>query len=402
MTADNNELRRYIVVKAKNTPEGDDAIRSLSEYGNPEMVSRELGLPMDAVTLSPAALEEVQALPHVLAVYPDEELSIPEPSMAEEEPSNLNPLTLHRAPEMHQLGFRGKGVRVAVLDTGIDRQHAETTFAGRIVGLQNFTDDPNAYDEQSGHGTWCAGAVGSPQYGGAPECELLIGKVLNNAGSGYSSRIIRAIEWAVVNGARVISMSLGGNGNPDDPMCLAVDAAFQKGAIVPCAAGNSGCATYTADTHHPGCARHATCVAAVGLDGTIAGFSSCGNSVDIAAAGVRLPGLGLNGTTGRALSGTSMATPQIAWAAALLFSTGAWDALTVRKVLYSGARDTGLEAIREGYGILDVMSSYGRLAGEYYPGVERVSVTEYRAGEWTRPVVVQFRRKDVAYSEPKP
>ncbi len=264
------EYQDYIIVKAKELPP-EQRFNALSRIEEHRPISRQVAV-MDAVPMTEEEAERVRALPHVIGVYPDTVVSIPEPPElleAEPEPEGLGALKFHKVPEVHALGQRGRGVTVAVLDTGIDRTHADTTLKGRIVGLKNFTSDASAYDEQSGHGTWCVGAVGAPVHlnmGVAPECDLMVGKVLANSGSGRSSGIISGIEWAVGNGAQVISMSLGGPGNPDDPMCLAVDAAWAKGVMVVAAAGNDGCTIGNeADTHHPGCARQAVAVGAVKL-----------------------------------------------------------------------------------------------------------------------------------------
>ncbi len=401
----NPEYQDYIIVKAKELPP-EQRFNALSRIEEHRPISRQVAV-MDAVPMTEEEAERVRALPHVIGVYPDTVVSIPEPPdlQAEVEPEGLGALKFHKVPELHALGQRGRGVKVAVLDTGIDRTHADTTLKGRIVGLKNFTSDANAYDEQSGHGTWCVGAVGAPAHlnmGVAPECDLMVGKVLANSGSGRSSWIISGIEWAVGNGARVISMSLGGPGSPDDPMSLAVDAAWAKGVMVVAAAGNDGCNIGNeADTHHPGCARQAVAVGAVALDGTIANFSSCGVSLDIAAAGVGIINLGLNGSTNASLSGTSMATPHVAGAAALLIGAG-YSVPLARKALYAGSRNTALAPTREGFGIMDALGSYNYLKGLWMPEFPRYSVSQYTEGKrWLERCVITRYGKDVALSTPR-
>ncbi len=402
----NQEYQDYIIIKAKELPEGQ-RFNALSRIDEHRPLARQV-IVADAVPMTEEEAARVRTLPHVIGVYADTVVSIPEPPEmleTEPEPEGLGALRFHKVPEVHALGQRGRGVKVAVLDTGIDRTHAENTFGARLVGLRNFTTDANAYDEQSGHGTWCAGAVGAPAHlnmGVAPECDLMVGKVLSNAGSGRSSWIISGIEWAVGNGAQVISMSLGGPGNPDDPMSLAVDAAWAKGVMVVAAAGNDGCTIGNeADTHHPGCARQAVAVGAVKLDGSIASFSSCGVSLDIAAAGVGIVNLGLNGGINAVSSGTSMATPHVAGAAALLVGAG-YSVPLARKALYAGARNTSLEATREGYGIMDALSSYSYLQKAWYPELPRYSISRYNEGKrWLERCVITRYGKDVALSTPR-
>ncbi len=400
----NQEYQDYIIIKAKELPEGQ-RFNALSRIEEHRPIARQVVV-ADAVPMTEEEAERVRALPHVIGVYPDTVVSIPEPpEQLEAEPEGLQALQFHNVPQLHELGQRGRGVKVAVLDTGIDRTHADNTFGARLVALKNFTSDANAYDEQSGHGTWCAGAVGAPEHlnmGVAPECDLMVGKVLSNAGSGRSSWIISGIEWAVGNGAQVISMSLGGPGHPDDPMSLAVDAAWAKGVMVVAAAGNDGCTIGNeADTHHPGCARQAVAVGAVKLDGSIASFSSCGVSLDIAAAGVGIINLGLNGSTNKSMSGTSMATPHVAGAAALLIGAG-YSVPLARKALYAGARNTALEVTREGFGIMDALGSYNYLSGLWYPDLPRYSFSQYTGGQrWKQDCVITRYGKDIALSTPR-
>ncbi len=404
----NPEYQDWIIVKGKELPP-EQRYNALSRIGEHRPIARQT-IVADAMPMTEEEAERVRALPHVLGVYPDTLVSVPEPpeqlkAQGDITPEGLQALQFHKIPEVHALGHRGKGVKVAVLDTGIDRAHADTTLKGRIVGLKNFTSDANAYDEQSGHGTWCAGAVGAPAHlnmGVASECQLLIGKVLSNAGSGRSSGIISGIEWAVGNGAQIISMSLGGPGNPDDPMCLAVDAAWAKGVVTIAAAGNDGCNIGNeADTHHPGCARQAVAVGAVKLDGSIASFSSCGVSLDIAAAGVGIINLGLNGGTDAVSSGTSMAAPHVAGAAALLIGAG-YSVPLARRALYAGARNTSLAATREGFGVLDALGSLNYLKSLWQPELPRYSITKYTEGKrWLERCVITRYGKDVALSTPR-
>ncbi len=372
MSIDN--AKRYIVVKAKEmAPE--QRFQAVAHIDEHRPIARELAV-MDAVPLLPEEVETVRSLPHVISVWEDRAVTFPEPKAQEDGGAEgIGALRFHKVPEVWQQGLRGKGVKLAVLDTGLDRTHSETTFTARLGPAKNFTSSADWYDRQ-GHGTHCAGIAAAPealQCGVAPEATLLVGKVLGDEGWGTWSGIIAGLEWAVQQGARVISMSIGGGGSPDDPLSLAVDAATAKGVIVVAAAGNEGCATYTADMSSPGCARGATSVAAVDVSGNIASFSSCGTVVDIAAAGVGITSLGPSGSNGKVMSGTSMATPHVAGAAALLLSAG-FSAAIVRKALYAGARNTALEPHREGYGVMDALASLAYLKGLYYPDVPRVRI----------------------------
>ena len=180
-------------------------------------------------------------------------------------------------------------------------------------------------------------------------------------------------------------MSLGGPGGPDSAISRAVDAAFAKGVVVPCAAGNDqrNSTRNEANEHAPGNGADATCVGATDVDGNIADFSNKGSVLDIAAVGVRVSGLGLAGRTDATMSGTSMATPHVAGVATLLAGLDK-PAGTIRAALYSGARDTGLPFEREGNGILDAAASRAKLVGagpapEPEPSPERLPRVTHRS-----------------------
>ncbi|MFG2654501.1 S8 family serine peptidase [Streptomyces sp. NPDC048425] len=238
------------------------------------------------------------------------------------------------APEAWAKGFDGKGVKVAVLDTGIDPTHPDVK--DRIVGSKSFVPGQAVLDE-NGHGTHVASTVagsgaasGGDYKGVAPAADLLIGKVLGNEGSGQDSGIIEAMEWAKDQGAAVVSMSLGDT-TPDDgtdPMAQAVNAlSADGGPLFVIAAGN---AYDPGAISTPGSAEKALTVAAVDKSDARASFSSQGPLVgnsglkpDISAPGVNITAAAsqaVPGTTGmyRTMSGASMATPHVAGAAAIL------------------------------------------------------------------------------------
>ncbi|MEU3619065.1 S8 family serine peptidase [Streptomyces sp. NPDC006872] len=243
------------------------------------------------------------------------------------------------APEVWAGGDTGQGVDVAVLDTGIDAAHPD--FAGRIAATESFVPGQDVTDRH-GHGTHVASTVagtgaasGGTEKGVAPGAALHIGKVLDNDGGGQDSWILAGMEWAARDQhAKVVSMSLGGGPTDGtDPLSRAVNRLSEEtGALFVIAAGNSGSAPYSVSA--PGAADAALTVGAVngpgkGLD-QLASFSSRGPRVgdnaikpDLTAPGVDVlaarsqyapEGEG----TYQTMSGTSMATPHVAGAAALL------------------------------------------------------------------------------------
>jgi hypothetical protein len=216
-----------------------------------------------------------------------------------------------------EFGCRGDGVRVAILDTGIDNAHED--LRARVAEGQDFTGSPFGWRDVQGHGTHCAGIVAAADngvgvVGAAPAATLLAGKVLGDDGSGTLDNIARGVDWAVSRKADVISMSLGGDGPVSGVMRAALDRAIAAGAIVVVAAGNSG--PYPNTVGSPGSYTPCVTVGAVDNRAVVARFSSRGPQVDICAPGVNIMSTYPNNRY-TALSGTSMATPYVAAVAAL-------------------------------------------------------------------------------------
>lgn len=279
------------------------------------------------------------------------------------------------APQAWAQGKDGTGVKVAVLDTGVDRTHPD--LAGRVGEARNFTDAEDAVDHH-GHGTHVASTVAGSgaasdgrNKGVAPGAELLVGKVLNDAGSGADSWVLAGMEWAAHSGAKVVSMSLGTRAASDgtDPLSEAVDRlTAETGTLFVIAAGNTGPGSPTIGS--PGAADSALTVAAVDKQDKIASFSSRGPRLgdealkpDIAAPGVGIVAARASGTTMGApvnesytsANGTSMATPHVAGAAAILAQAHPdWTAADLKGALMSSAKTLTGGAFAEGSGRTDV------------------------------------------------
>ncbi|MET7367458.1 S8 family serine peptidase [Streptomyces sp. NPDC005566] len=271
-------------------------------------------------------------------------------------------------------GYDGKGTKVAVLDTGADAEHPD--LKGRIADSKNFTDSDTT-DDRQGHGTHTASTVGGSgaasdgrNKGVAPGADLLVGKVLNDSGSGAESWIIAGMQWAVDNKADVVSMSLGSTAPTDctDPMSLAAEElARSKDTLFVIAAGNSGPTLNTVSS--PGCAPSVLTVGAVDRDDSTAQFSSRGPAIvshtlkpEIAAPGVGISAAAAGGRgpyAYRSMSGTSMATPHVAGAAAIVKQRHPdWTAQQVKAALVSSAKSDIPGDVREtGGGRLDVKAA---------------------------------------------
>jgi subtilisin family serine protease len=223
----------------------------------------------------------------------------------------------------------GKGVRVAVLDTGFDTSHPD--FAGRNVTTQSFVAGEPPQDGH-GHGTHCIGTScgprspsTGPRYGIAYEADIFAGKVLSNAGSGSDAQILAGINWAVTNRCHVLSMSLGADVMQAHPPYSAAGArALQKGSLIIAAAGNNA-DRRAGNVGFVGAPANSPEIMAVGaLEQSLgmAFFSARslparGGQVDIAGPGFQVLSSWPLPTRYRTISGTSMATPHVAGVAAL-------------------------------------------------------------------------------------
>ena len=245
------------------------------------------------------------------------------------------------APTAWQAGYTGKGIPVAVLDTGIDTSHPD--LATQVAGSKNFTDSPDG--DHFGHGTHVAStiagtaAASSGKYKGvAPDARLYDGKICDDFGGCQDSAILAGMEWAATEvKAKVVNLSLGGTDTPEiDPLEAEVNKlSAEKGILFAIAAGNEG-EFGDSTVGSPGSADAALTVGAVDDNDKLADFSSRGPRIgdgavkpDVTAPGVDItaaaaPGSVIDKEVGEnpagylTISGTSMATPHVAGAAAIL------------------------------------------------------------------------------------
>lgn len=282
------------------------------------------------------------------------------------------------AQDVHAMGYDGTGVKVAIIDSGVDTTHPE--LVGVIQATANFTTE--SADDALGHGTHVAGIVagqgindfdGNRVLGIAPGVQLLVAKVCNSQGFCLEGDIDAGVEWAVAQGAQVINMSLGAGAFMDDcdedPLGQEANWAVDQGVVVVAASGNQG--ESTEGVAAPGCGSKVISVGAVNFDDERASWSGYGGALELVAPGVEVlssyPCAKVNNCpapTAVLGNGTSMATPQVTGAvAAMLQADPTLTPQEVKEILIDTTTDLGVAGFDRFYG-------NGRL--DVYAAIERV------------------------------
>ncbi len=330
-----------------------------------------------SMSATPEAIRVLATRPDVEQIWLDEEIhtlldvSVP----------------LIGAPQLWSNGLTGKGIRVGIVDTGIDPDHPD--FAGRISVLKDLTGEGER--DNNGHGTHVAGIVGGTgvQSGGkyrgvAPDCTFVIAKVLKGNGTGMMSDAIAGLEFMVDQHVQVVNMSLGGGANCDgtDALSVACDNLWEQGMVVCVAAGNSGPSAGSLGS--PGCARNPITVGATDKQDGMADYSSRGPTADgRVKPDICFPGSSIhscrakNTALGEPLdnyyttaSGTSMATPHASGACALLLQAHpSAKPQEIKDALMATARDLGLDPNTQGKGRADLVAASQALAPAAPPPV---------------------------------
>ncbi|RJP59693.1 MAG: hypothetical protein C4541_05560 [Candidatus Auribacter fodinae] len=316
-----------------------------------------------ALSLSADEADAVRSLPYVENVYPD----LPVCVLL----NNSHPI-INADMYRQETGATGSGIVIAIIDTGIDYLHPDLGGgigpSYKVIGGYDFINEDDDPMDDNGHGTHCAGiaAANGTLQGIAPNAKLIAYKVLNTEGNGIFSDIIAALERAADpdedpltdDQVDIVSISIGGSGTPDDPISLAVDNAMDQGILCVIAAGNEG--DYYSITS-PGCARKALTVGAVDSDSYIAAFSSRGptREATVIKPDLTAPGVGIystlpDGTFGYK-SGTSMATPFVSGASALVLQMHpSLTSFELKNLLKSTAANINEDTLTQGSGLLDM------------------------------------------------
>ncbi|MEM4992460.1 S8 family peptidase [Priestia sp. SB1] len=211
--------------------------------------------------------------------------------------------------------YTGKGVKIGVLDTGIDYHHSDLNIKGGTAPVDR--NEGTNYMDYVGHGTFVAGIIASRKTGIAPDAEVYAIKSISDSGDGSWSNIIRGIDWAINNKMDILNMSVG-TSEYSRGLEEAINKAYEKGIFIVAPVGNNGY-DKSSNVTYPAKFKHVFAVGSVDITGKRSNFSSVGNEIDTMAPGQEIFSTSLNNSYDYN-SGTSMASPYVAAAAALIKS----------------------------------------------------------------------------------
>ena len=271
------------------------------------------------------------------------------------------------AEPVHFSNYTGKGVKIGFLDTGMDYNHPE--LAPNYKGGYDFISNDNDPMDDNGHGTHVAGILaaardGTGIVGSAPDAEIYAIKVSDAKGRGSFSGLVKGINWSIENGMDIVTMSITGKGG-SKALAKAVETAYSQHGLVMVAAVGNG----SGEVLYPAAYPQVIGVGSVTKDGALSSFSLTGSEVELVAPGSGIKSAAIGGGY-RLSSGTSMATPLVTGAIALLLESdekawkdtgmvngdGAWTNDELREVLRDTAKDLGKKGKDDsfGYGLLNL------------------------------------------------
>lgn len=354
-------LERKIVVYKANSEDRDV---KLNKHGGMKIKNLKI-INADAVLLAKSEAEKLANDPDVLRVEDDVIVEAAAKKQAVVQPPQTLPWGIDRIDaDLTWETTAGDPIKVAVIDTGIEFSHPD--LKNNIKGGYNAIYPWKSANDDNGHGTHVAGIIAAENnaigvVGVGPQIDLYAVKVLNRRGSGYLSDVIEGIDWAVANGIQVINMSLGTTSNIQS-FHDAVARANAAGIVQVAAVGNDGLAV-----NYPAAYSEVIAVSATDKTDMITSWSSRGPEVDLAAPGLSIYST-YKGQTYKTLSGTSMATPHVAGAAALVLTQtskcdadldGSCSPSEVQNRLQATAEDLGISGPDGlyGYGLVDAYAA---------------------------------------------
>jgi subtilisin len=321
--------------------------RVIREFKNMDMVY---------ALVPPGALASLSKNPAVEFIEADSSFEIAQASTSEYSESWA--LEDVGAEPLHS-SYTGKGIKVALLDTGVDYTHPE--FAHSYKGGYDFINDDGDPMDDNGHGTHVAGILaaardGKGVVGIAPGVELYAIKVSDKRGSGSFSGLVQGIDWSIEHDMDIVTMSITGQGGSRALAKAAQTAYEEHGLLLVAAVGNG-----QGDVLYPAAYEQVIGVGSVTKDNELSGFSRTGSEVELVAPGSGIKSTAIGGKY-RLSSGTSMATPLVTGSIALLLESderawagmadgdGSWTNDELRKVLRDTAKDLGEKGRDDSFG----------------------------------------------------
>jgi len=265
---------------------------------------------------------------------------------------------------VNAIGNTGQGIKVAILDTGIDKDHED--LSKNFKGGYNFVDNNTDLTDLNGHGTHVAGIIAAVDndigtVGVAPDAHIYSVKVLDYAATGTASDMVAGIEWTVENNMQIINMSLGSD-TDSISFRRSVENAYNSGILIVAAAGNNGNMMGNGDSmDYPAKYKGTISVGATDINDKRAKFSSTGPLLEISAPGVDIPST-LPGNKYGTLSGTSMASPHVTGVGALIMKANpGMSNVQVRIRLQITTQNIAKNGVKGkdwyGYGLVDAVKA---------------------------------------------
>ncbi len=348
-----NNQKEYLVEFDGNVEHG-----LLKAFGvkDKELLHTYKTLPVSLVSLTDPQFKALSKHPKVKFIEPNTKVK----TMGEVVPWGI---THVQATDTYNSGYAGEGIKVAILDTGIDSSHEDLNIKGGYSVFDNL-ENINPFTDALGHGTHVAGIIGAVPnnvgvVGIAPQAEIHSIKVIDNNGDGTYAGIIKGIEWALNNQMDIINISLGGT-QESSILKEWVDLAYSKGTLIVAAAGNEGKAKGKGNTvTYPARFESVIAVSAVNSKNKYIDFSSTGSSVEVSAPGTNIYST-IPGNNYTAYEGTSSASPHVAGIAALVWSTNPeLSNKEVRQILRETAINLGKHE-QYGYGLVQGLDAVMR------------------------------------------
>jgi subtilisin family serine protease len=254
---------------------------------------------------------------------------------------------------------QGNGVKIAILDTGIDTDHPDLRIAGGVSFVAGSAD----FDDNNGHGTMVAGIIGALDnnagvIGVAPEADIYAVKVISQDGKGDTAAVVKGIEWSIANGMLIINLSFGDPNQLPSDVVNALQKAYDEGMVIIAGAGNRGCSGLQDSICYPARYEMVISVGSTDSSNQKADFSSSGPRLDIMAPGKDIVSCNNEGNYSPS-GGTSFSAAYVSGVAALLINAGVTDNREIGALLKNNAQDLGAPGwdAEYGFGLIDAGSA---------------------------------------------